>query len=406
MRICIFSHTFPRFKGDNAAPFMSNLAEALSQEGHSITVLLPFDPKFESNDDRSYRVQYYRYIYPERFHVLGYSRTLRGDRGLKLEAYFLSPFLFLFGFLALFRLIKQTKIDIVSAHWIIPNGFIAALVSKLTGVPFIVTIPGSDVYLGGKNKLFRMMVNFAALTAKVVLADNNVYIKQLKKLGIHPKKTLVVPYGVNPEKFKPTKKNKKILYQLGIGGQDKIVLAVGRLVPKKGFIYLIKAMPDVFKKAVNVKLILVGDGDQKKELVECVKKLNIEKKVIFAGTIVYDKLTNYYNIADIFVMPSIKDESGNIDASPVAMMEAISCGVPVVVTKFSASNDFIEEGKTGYLVKEKNSREIARAIIALFNNSNKPDLKKIVRQKALENFSLESVAKKYTNILRLATFKK
>lgn len=401
MRICIFTHTFPRFPGDTTAPFMGNFAEALCKEGHEVTVLLPFDTSFKKRVKIPYKIEIYRYIYPQFLHRLGYSRTLKGDKGLKLEAYFLSPFLFLFGFFALLRLVKDKKVDIISSHWIIPNGFIAALVYKITGVPFTVTIPGSDVYLGGKNKLFRFMTEFAAKEAKVVLADNEVYIQQLRALGIKPKRTFIIPYGVNTEKFKPIKKDKKILNTLGIENGTKIILAVGRLVQKKGFLYLIGAMPMILKIQGKVKLVIVGDGDQKQKLLDEVKRLKIEDGVIFAGSISYNELARYYNIGDIFVMPSIRDEFGNIDASPVAMMEAMACGTPVVATKYALSGNFLEKGKIGFIVKDKDSKDISRAVIVLLKRNGRRDREEI-RLKAIENFSTTSIAQKYTQVLKLA----
>lgn len=402
MKICILTHTFPRFPGDSVAPFMSNLAGALARVGHEVDVLIPFDPKFKRELHKRYKIKFYKYIFPDSFHSLGYSRTLKGDRGLKTEAYLLSPLLFFFGFLELLRLVKKNKIDIVSAHWIIPNGFIAALVSKLTGVPFVVTIPGSDVYLGGKNRLFRLMIEFASKQAKVVLADNRIYISQLHDLGIYPKKTFIIPYGVNTEKFKPFKKDNMIIKKLGINEISPIILAVGRLVFKKGFLYLIRAMPLVLKIHEQAKLVIVGDGDQKEELLSEVRKLNINKSVIFAGTVSYDVLSQYYNIGDVFVMPSIKDETGNIDASPVAMMEAMAFGTPIVATNHAVNGNLLEAGKTGYIVKEKNSKDISNAISTLLNKKNQKIMRREVRRKAIENFSISSVAQKYTKVLNLA----
>lgn len=403
MRVCIFSHTFPRFPGDTAAPFMGNLAEALAKKGHKVFTLIPFDPQIKFKVKRPYKLKAYRYIFPDKWHKLGFSRTLQGDKNLKLETYILSPFLFLFGFLSLLNLVKKEKIECISAHWIIPNGFIASLVSKITGVPVTVTIPGSDIYLGGKNIFFRWMVGFAAKNANFVLSDSSSYIGQLNDLGFHPRHTAIIRYGVNAEKFKPTSKDKKIIKKLGLSADQPIIVAVGRLVAKKGFLYLIKAMPDVLKKIKNARLVIVGDGDQKVELVKEAVNLKVKDNVIFAGTISYDELSKYYNLGDICVMPSIKDEQGNIDASPVAMMEAMACGKPVVATKFSGSEDLVINGQTGFLVKEKNEKEISKAITSLLSklSNDVKKLQKFVRKVAVDNFSTKSIAEKYSEIFNI-----
>lgn len=398
MKICVFAHTFPRFLGDTAAPFMGTLAESLAKMGHKVIVLVPFDEKLDVVTVRPYEIKFYRYVYPDSLHILGYSRTMKGDKELSLMAYLLSPLLYFWGFLALWKLVREEKIDIISAHWIIPNGFIATLVSKITQVPFTITIPGSDIYLGSKNPLFKWMIGIAAKNANDILSDSHHYLTQLNELGFYPSKTKVIRYGVNMEKFKYETKNKVILNKLHIEEHAPVILAVGRVVAKKGFHYLVEAMPGILSKIPNAKLVIVGEGQEKKELENLAESLKIKKAVIFAGTISYKDLPMYYNIADVFVMPSIKDEKGNIDASPVAMMEAMACGVPVVATGFSGTESIILEGKTGYLVKEKNSLDIAKATIKLLTKNKTISAKLMVRKIAMNNFSSEIIAKNYINI--------
>lgn len=396
MKICILTHTFPRFKGDTSAPFMGELARGFQNLGHQVVVLTPFDRQIKKNPP--FKVTTFKYIFPDSLHQLGYSRTLVGDRQLKFEALLLAPFFFFFAFIALLKLVKKEKIDIISAHWIIPNGFLAGLVSRLTGTPFTATIPGSDVYLGGKLALFRLMIKFASANASYVISDSAHYLKELAGLGIHPKKEAIIRYGVNTDKFKPQKKDQQLLKRLGIKKGDLTILAVGRLVEKKGFVYLIKALPLLLREIPQVRLVLVGEGEYGGELKKLVKKLSLNEKVIFAGTISYDDLPKYYNLADIFVMPSIKDQTGNIDASPVAMMEAMSTGAAAVATNFSGSADLLS--KTGFLVKEKSPDEIARSIIKLANVKDKLVLAKNVRKVALENFSTNIIAQKYLSIFK------
>lgn len=377
---------------------MDQLSKALSATGNKVYVLAPFDSQIKKNFRRTYKLITYRYIYPDSFHRLGYSRTLIGDKSLKLETYLLSPFMYFFGFFALLRTVRKYKIDIISSHWIVPNGFVASMASLVTGVPFTTTIPGSDVYMGTKNIFFRILVGIAAVRANYVLSDSSHYLKQLNSLGFFPKKTEVIRYGVNAKEFLPKKKDSQILKKLSINKSAPTVVAVGRMVAKKGYIYLIRSIPSVLRKVPKAKFILVGDGDERERLQSEVQKLKISKSVIFAGTISYSDLAKYYNLADVFVMPSIRDEKGNIDASPVAMMEAMACGSRVVATKFSGSDDLIIPGKTGYLVKEKDSKSIATSVIKLLLAKNRSLAKKQARKIAVDNFSVDNVARKYLQI--------
>ena len=400
MKVVIFSHTFPRFEGDSAAPFMGNLASSLYKYLENLFVLIPYDSKIKLS--RGYKIETFKYALINRFQLLGYSRTLEDDKKIKWYVYLLSPLYIFFGFYSLLKLVRFNKIDIISAHWIIPNGFIAFLVTRFYKIPYFVTIPGSDVYLSGKNRLFYIMTKLAAENAKVVISDNLKYLNQLYKLGIKPKETRIINYGVDINSFKIKKKDKDLMLEHNLLDDDFIVLGVGRIVQKKGFVYLVRAVKNLKKKIKNFKLIIVGDGNQKALLEkECIK-YKIDKEVIFPGMINYNVLSKYYNLADVFVMPSIKDDSGNIDASPVALMEAMLSGLMVVITKGTIEESLGKNNKFLRFVKERNSQQISRAIEELHAISkqsiNKLKTKQLIRNISIEQFSSDNVAKKYIKL--------
>ncbi len=403
MKICLLTHSLPRFPGDPSAPFIGELAYGLTTLGHEVLVVAPFDKELRRDKNLPYQIITYKYAPFNSWHVLGYSRTFKGDKNLNLANYLLAPFLLIYLISALYgisKVIKKEKIEIITSHWLIPSGFMAAIIRKITRIPYTVTIPGSDVYLGSKNILFKTIIGIAAKNASIVISDSQHYLKQLEDLGFNPRRTSIIRYGVDSSKFKITTKDKVLLKKYKLTNQDKVILVVGRLVEKKGFIYLIKAMPEVLKKIPQTKLLIVGEGDQRQELTEEMVKLGIENKVIFARTVSFTVLAKYYNLADVFVMPSIKDSKGNIDASPVAMMEAMSCGVPIVATKFSGSEDFVTPAKTSLLVKEKDVELIAKAVLSILMQKDLTKTRKQIRKIAQENFSIKSVASHYTNVFK------
>ena len=175
---------------------------------------------------------------------------------------------------------------------------------------------------------------------------------------------------------------------------------MGRFVEKKGFIYLIESMPKILRVNSKIKLVLIGDGELKKDFERKIKELKIEDHVVFTGAVAYSRRAKYYNLSDIFVMPSTKDSMGNIDASPVAMMDAMACGVPVVATKYSGSEDLIINGKTGWMVGENSSEQIAKATINLLKIRNKKQMRSQVRKIAVSNFSIQATSRKYEEIFK------
>lgn len=399
MKVCVLTHTFPRFEKDTAAAFMESLCRGLMKAGNKVTLLIPFDAQFSREND-PYKIITYRYIWPKKFHLLGYSRTLYGDIRLKRFVYLLAPFLYFFGFLALWRLVRKEKPDVISAHWILPNGFLASLVSLITGVPFSVTCPGSDIFVAKKNWIFRTMASWAGSRAKAVLADSPQYLDGLKSIGVKPKYSEIIPYPVDEKKIKPIKVGlDKYRKKYGLGKGKLVILAVGRLVYKKGFNYLIQALPPIIKKYSFVRLIIVGDGDQRQEWENLARELKLNDYVVFTGIAPRDEIIYYYNLADIFVMPSIRDQAGNVDDQPVSLIEAMAAGKPVVATDFPGISLTVADKVNGFLVPEKGVKEISQALEKLISL---PELRKKMGQKnrkiVEERLSIKSIGEKYTRV--------
>ena len=304
MKICILTHTFPRFDGDIAAPFMYGVAKGMAESGNDVFVVIPYNDKFSWGKKMPFKIVTYKYIWPNSLHKLGYSETLMNDMGLPILMWVLSPFMYFFAFLKVWEVIRKEKIEVINAHWILPNGFIASAVSMVTGVPVVSTLPGSDVYMVKKNVLFNILGRFATWKSKWITSNSRQLIKDLAKFtGINlNKKSSTIIYGVDPQKFKEDNlQNKTLKEKLKIKNKDVVILGVGRLVAKKGFRYLIDASKLVVKKNGNVVFVIVGDGDERKFLEDLAKKLGVYDKFRFVGSIDYKKLIHYYNLADIFI---------------------------------------------------------------------------------------------------------
>ncbi|MEK7188361.1 MAG: glycosyltransferase family 4 protein, partial [Patescibacteria group bacterium] len=345
-----------------------------------------------------------KYIFPVSLHMLGYSETLTDDKELKLIMWFLAPFMYFFGTIALLRLVKLKKIEIVNAHWILPNGFIASIVSLFTGVLVVSSLPGSDVYMAKKNFLFSWMAKFAVRVSKAITSNSPQLISDLERVtGINlQKKSTPIIYGVDPSKFKPDRSwNAKLRSALKIPSDAKIVLGVGRLVAKKGFEYLIKAAPKILSKSPKTFFVVVGDGDLTKYLHDLTKKLGVYHKFRFTGWVNYEDLKHYYNLADIFILPSIRDEKGNLDDQSVSVVEAMACGKPVVTSNFPGYKVVVENEINGFLTDQKSVTQLARTISKLASSKKlRDEMGRKGRERILSYFSWTAIGKEYSQIFR------
>ena len=138
---------------------------------------------------------------------------------------------------------------------------------------------------------------------------------------------------------------------------------MGRLSKEKGIKYLIKAMTDITKKIPAVHLNITGGGPEKENLERLIKQLKLEKNVSFIGQIPNKEIERYYKISNILIVPSICEE-----VFPLVGIEAMSAGRPVIGTRVGGIPEWLDDGKTGFLVDPGNSAQIAEKVIQLFSN--------------------------------------
>jgi len=368
MRIGVFSHNYPRFAGDFSGHFVHSLCREWMLCGHQVDVFLPFDmayrrPLRESTGPGSIALHLYRYIWPPQWHVVGYGRSMQADLQLRLNGYLLSPLLLAAGIAAALRQCRRNRPDVLHAHWVLPNGLIAAVVSRLLGIPLVVSIPGSDAQIAASNALFRAMARFTFQQAGVITADGADLRDAVAPLGADEAKFDLIVYATDPDTIYPDLTGTaELRASLGIGPQEVMVLAVGRLVPKKGFKFLLQALAEPALRQRPVTVVVVGSGDELAELRRLSHDLGLEERIRWVGTVPYNQLGVYYNACDLLAMPSVIEPAHGLN---VCVLDAMSCGKPVVGSDVGGNPLAIVDGETGILVPERNPQALAQAIALL-----------------------------------------
>ena len=141
------------------------------------------------------------------------------------------------------------------------------------------------------------------------------------------------------------------------------LLAVGRLVPVKGYGVLLRALSDLLKRGLDVRLTVVGDGPMKQTLAELTLDLGISDRVEWEGAVGQDRTPAYFAAADIFCLPSFQE------GLPIVLMEAMLAGKPVIATRIAGVPELVEEGATGLLVDPGRADKFAEAIGILATES-------------------------------------
>lgn len=408
MKIAILTSSYPRYPGDATAPFIKSLAENYAKSGNRVFVIAPYDPEVRGGDDlENVQVIRFRYIWPNSLSVMGHAHSLKGDAKLSFLSFLLLPFFLFFGTIALFQTCRKNKIDIIHANWVLPNGPIALIVSRQLKIPFVLSLLGSDIFVAKKNLIFSSVAGRVLRAASSVTACSESMKNAALTLGSKEENTLVLALGADPEKFSPVFGSNSFRQELGIVDGEVLVIAVGRLVYKKGIDVLISAWKPVSTQFPSARLIIVGDGPLGKSLQAQSRNLGIEKSIIFTGRVNWQDLPKYLASADIFVLPSIKDKYGNMDGLPTVLLEAMSSGTVSVASDLGGVSLVIKNWQNGVLVTENSVKELAAALERLMNDPNLcRQLGDAARKSIVDEFNWANVSRKMVELFAEAIRKK
>lgn len=369
MRLAVITSSYPRYGGDGVASFIHSLMRTLTRLGHEVTVLAPHDPSVVPAWQSEVMVRRVKFVWPDSWSVLGHSRSLSADVSLKWHAYPLVALFSFFAIISLWREVRRQKSDIIYAQWLIPGGFVGAVVSRLTGVPLVISVHGSDVYVAERRGITRPAVQLALRSSCHLIACSSDLGQRVVNLGMPGERVSVIPYGVDVDRYNPEYGAAMGLRSaLQIAEGQYVITAMGRLVYKKGFAYLIQAMPEVLARFSDAVLLIAGEGDLRAELEQLAESLGVRRQVIFTGHVAWDRTPALLAMADLLVLPSIVDQAGNVDGLPNVLLEAMASGCAIVASDVAGVPDVLTDGQNGLLVSEKDVDALSKAICTLLDN--------------------------------------
>ncbi len=388
-KILVTTSTFPRWPGDTDPPFIYYLC--LGLKNYEVHVLAPHCKGCPEEEVlNGLHVHRYRYA-PQNMEVLAYDGgLLRKIKRRPLYALLL-PFFIAGQWLAIRRLQSKHKFALIHAHWIIPQGLVAAL----SPYKYLLTSHGGDLYaLNGKflASIKRWILKKAA---RVTVVSHGM-VEECVKLGLSEDKVDVQSMGVDTTALFVAAENNK-------GFDRKGILCVGRLVEKKGISVLIQALAELREMGIKPKLTIIGDGPETENLKNLVSQKKLETQVIFLGAISNTDLPAYYQQASIFVLPSIISKDGDQEGLGLVSVEAMACGCPVIASALPAVKDVVSHEQDGLLVEPGSASELAKAIHRLLEDNN---LRKQLAAAGLLRagyFDWEKVSNRYADIIENLT---
>ena len=293
--------------------------------------------------------------------------------------------------------IHNQDVDIAHVHFDIPpNPVIGSNYAKKKKIPLVLTYHGDWVSnYGGAFRNFAtqffntFLVDKILEQSAVIISPSTHYIQESRFLKKYSHKVVCIPNGVNIEDFTVNSSKEECRNILGLPQDHQIMVFMGFLAPHKGPEFLIKALSSIIRKHPDVLLVLMGTGIQGKELKDLTHQLGLDNHVVFLGYISDKKYkARVLKAADIFCLPSI------YECFPLAILEAMASGLPVIASNISGIPEIITHGKNGLLCQPGNSSELEEAIRFLMEHDSirkeMGDLNKVL----IKNYSWDEIAKR------------
>lgn len=392
--VVMVTTSYPRFPGDGVGSFIEPIAKGIAARGHEVHLVAPWHPALNRPKvDDGVHFHFFRYAPVAPLNVFGYASGLRADTQLRLAAWMMAPLAMASGAWKILRVAQKRRATVLHAHWVIPGGAMAALAAR--GLPLVVSIHGSDMFVAERNAAARAAARSALQRAGWVTACSEDLRLRSINLGADAARTETVPYGVDSTRFAPSARvREEVRRELGLS-DEPLVFTAGRLVRKKGFEHLIDAAGILAASFPAVNVVIAGEGDLRDEL-DARATTAGAGRVRLIGFRSQDDVGRLAAAADVVVVPSMRDDAGNVDGLPNFALEALATATPVVATRVGGLPQAIEDGVTGRLVVERDSAALAAAVRELLSHPARArELGAAGRAKVIKDFGWPRVAERF-----------
>lgn len=380
MNICMFSRVVIGHSKGGVQDHIAMLTEGLAKRGHKVTIITSGNPGKDFEEKNGVKIYYLK-------------NTKRGNYS---KGYFKK------GNELFLELHKKEPFDVVHSQDVSAYYFVKKNLHRRLGIPVVVTMHGTayDEFRTRINNLsiaepvvsLREMAIFLIFVYRyflrelptnkrvnAMIATSNEQFELYKKAyRINKNKISIVYNGIDSDFFRPKRIDKP--------ESPRILLCIARFEKEKGIQNILRAMPLILRQQ-DVRLWLIGDGYYKNKLKKIAKRLKLNDYVDFLGYVDFKKLPDYFNMCDIFVNPTNRQNGYDL-----TVIEAMACGRPVVTTNIGSYPTAIKSGEDGILTKLKGAKNLANSVLMILDNEEfKEKISKNSRKKVLENFRMRKM---------------
>jgi glycosyltransferase involved in cell wall biosynthesis len=297
--------------------------------------------------------------------------------------------------LAILRQMRRRKYDLLHSHDV-KTDVLGLLAGRLAGVPVVATAHGYPSTFR-RSGVYRRLDLLALRLCRHIICVSEGFQQELLAAGLEPRRLSVIRNGIAVADMvqKASAGRQTLRHDLGLEPDDVIVMAMGRLSPEKGHIYLLQAARLLVQQGVKVRVVIVGEGPLKEELAGEAKRLGIEKHVFLLGF--RADIPALIAQCDLSVLPSLSEPLGNV------ILEAMALGKPVIGTTAGGIAEMIVNAETGLLVPPADAEALEAAVRQLLDNPQQArSLGERGRERVLSEFTVERMADRLAAVFTAA----
>jgi phosphatidylinositol alpha-1,6-mannosyltransferase len=326
--LLMITELFLPTKGGTAVMFEDDCRRLGGAGIHVVTAAVPGDAEFDLS-------------HPNTIHRL----NLRRYGWLRPE----SLALYVRLFATSLKLALKNRFAAVLAGRALPEGLVAWATGRLRGSKVVIYAHGEELTGWGRGRKFQTMC-FALRHADAVLANSDFTRNTLVSLiGVQPERITMAYPVVDAERFRPGLRGDDLRASIGLGSGQKLILSVGRLQRRKGFDHVVRALPGLVARGIDVHHAIVGIGEDWEYLERTASELGVRERLHLLGHVEPDDLPRWYNACDLFAMPN-RDIEGDTEGFGIVYLEANACAKPAVAGITGGTGSAVEDGLNGLRV--------------------------------------------------------
>ena len=290
------------------------------------------------------------------------------------------------------KLIRRDRPSVIHAGRCLPEGVMSMALKLLTGIPYVCYVHGEDVNTAWSSRELTFLVRRVLMRADYCIANSrNTAALLTSDWGLPESRVKVLHPGVDTSQFAPESRCAETRRTLGWHDRP-VVMTVGRLQRRKGQDMLIRALPKLHEVIPDVLYCIIGDGDERNNLVQLANKCGVVDSVQFRGETTDEELAACYRQCDLFALPN-REIDGDIEGFGMVLLEAQACGRPVLAGDSGGTIETMRPGETGRIVDCTNPHSLGDALIELLSDNRRLDeMGRLARHWVTEHFDWIALA--------------